>query len=806
MTGILLGTVREPMFILLTIACLLYFILGENTEGFMMLVAMMFVAAISFYQETRSARAIDALRQYTEPKVTVVREGTEKKIAVEELVPGDWVILEEGNRVPADAVIVQSNDLSVNESILTGESFPLEKNDSEGQNILYQGTTINSGKCVARITATGMQTRLGKLGILVSEQTTSKTLLQQQVIKFVRRLAAFGILAFLFIFTFNYLKTDSFPQSLLFGLTLAMAAIPEEIPVAFTSFMALGALYMSKLGIITRQPQTIENLGAVTVICLDKTGTITENKMEVKVLYDYRSDKLMGLDFPLHSVANHVLFYATLASEQQPFDMMEKAILEAYEKSIVGQKSVFQEMIYEYPLEGRPPMMTHVYRQGNKIIIAAKGAAERILKVCRLNAQEQEKIIHYVKELAGQGFRVLGVASAGHESGEFPQSQDDFAWQFEGLIALYDPPKKNMDFLFRRFRNAKIKLKLLTGDYPETAIYLARQTNFTQNLRCVTGDEVMNMNHDELKTAVQSADLFARMYPEAKLKVIHALQSNDEVVAMTGDGVNDGPALKASDIGIAMGKRGTDLARLASDLVLTDDNLEKLAEAVQHGRKIYSNLKKAIRYIISIHIPIILTASLPVILGWQYPNIFTPIHVIFLELIMGPTCSVFFEREPAEKNIMNMAPRRRTRALFRQDEMLISMVQGLVITAGVLLLYNKYMNGGHSIAETRMMVFTTLILSNIFLTFVNRSFTENITKTIFYKNNLAPWVVIISFLFLAALHFIPFIRETFGLAPVSGQAFLVCCVTAFVSVAWFELYKTDLKKIYPQIPGKKSAP
>jgi Ca2+-transporting ATPase len=800
---IIWNTISEPMFILLSIACLLYFILGENTEGFMMLAAMALVTAISFYQENRSVKALEALKQYTEPKVTVIREGIEKTIAIEELVPGDYMILEEGALVPADAEIIQSNDLSAIESILTGESFPVDKNEKKENKLLYQGTTINSGKSIARVSFTGSHTRLARLGMMVTEQTASKTLLQRQVVKFVRRLAGFGFVAFLFIFAFNYIKTDSFSQSLLFGLTLAMAAIPEEIPIAFTSFMALGAYYMSRLGIITRQPHTIENLGAVTVICLDKTGTITENRMEVKTVYDYKSDKLFEFENNGLSAESSVLYYAMLASESGPFDMMEKAIYDAYERSMAGKEKRISEMIYEYPLEGRPPMMTHVYRMGDNTVAAAKGAAERIMDACRLDAELKSKITGYVKLLAGKGFRVLGVAGAMHIDEVFPEKQDEFAWKFEGLVALYDPPKKDIEEVFRQFREAKIKLKLLTGDYPETAVYVAEQTGMSSNLKFYGGEEVMNMNDEELKTAVQTVNLYARMFPEAKLKVIRALQSTGEVAAMTGDGVNDGPALKASDIGIAMGKKGTEMAKLASDIVLTDDKLEKVVEAVRHGRKIYSNLKKAIRYIISIHIPIILTAALPVILGWKYPNIFTPIHVIFLELIMGPTCSIFFEREPAEKNIMHLSPRNRTKDLFRQDEILISVVQGLVITAGVLLLYYIYMNNEHSIEKTRMMVFSTLILSNIFLTFVNRSFTENFTKTIFYKNNLAPWILILSLLFLSALHFIPIVRDIFGLASVNGAEFMICCITAFISVAWFEIYKTDLKKLYQTVTGKK---
>src|SRR5574338_613154 len=392
----------EPMFILLAIACSVYFILGESNEGFLMEKAMVFVAAISIYQETKSAKALKALKQYTEPKVTVIRNGEEKIIDTENLVPGDVMILEEGNNIPADAIILQANDLSINESILTGESLPVEKNLSEGHNNLFQGTTINSGKCIATVTAIGNQTALGKLGKTVAAYSPAKTLLQQQIGKFVQRLFIFGLTAFILIWLVNYLKTGSLIQSLLFGLTLAMAAVPEEIPVAFSSFMALGAYKMSKLGIISRQPQTIENLGAVTVICLDKTGTITENKMEVKMIYDFSGNELLDMEKVQEYHDGTVLHYAMLASEQNPFDAMEKAIHTTWAR-FSNNESASLKQIYEYPLEGRPPMMTHVYQHENNKIIAAKGAAERILKVCKIDPQTESRINIRINELAAKG-------------------------------------------------------------------------------------------------------------------------------------------------------------------------------------------------------------------------------------------------------------------------------------------------------------------------------------------------------------------------------------------------------------------
>jgi P-type Ca2+ transporter type 2C len=785
---------KEPMFILLIIACALYFILGEMSEGIMMLVAMVIVAAISIYQEVKTGNALNALQQFTEPKIKVIRDGVETIISTEDLAVKDVLIVEEGMKIPADAVVLQANDFTVNESILTGESLPVEKNDAKEYNILYQGTTVNTGKALATVTAIGIHTTLGKLGKSITDYAVPKTLLQIQVNTFVRRFALFGLLGFLIIFIANFVQHQQLVTSLLFALTLAMSAVPEEIPVAFSSFMALGAYKMSKLGIITRQPQIIENLGAVSVICVDKTGTITENKMEVKTIYDFDYDVLIELkdDVVLHN--GNVLRYATLASEQKPFDAMEKAICEAYTLYAGDKELLPTNMIYEYPLEGKPPMMTHVYDYAGVKIVATKGAAERVISICNMSDADTKRITLLVKKLAAKGYRVLGVASAVHNATIYPALQDDFNWKFEGLVALYDPPKKNIEAVMKQFYDAKIEVKLITGDYPETAINIAGQVGIRNAIKYATGEQVEHLEESTLQALVKNTNIFARMFPAAKLKVINALKANGEIVAMIGDGVNDGPALKAANIGIAMGERGTEIARQASDLIITDDNLENMVTAISQGRKLFSNIKKAFRYIISIHIPIIFTASLPVIFGWLYPNIFTPIHIIFMELIMGPTCSIFYEREPVEANIMQQKPRQRNVGLFSKDELLISIVQGVMIAVGALFLYYYFMQAGTDIAVTRNIVFTTLILSNVLLTFANRSFTKTMYYTIRYKNNLAPMLLIISILFLLALHFVPFITNLFQLGHITQLQFFICLSVSFVSVMWFEVYKTDLVK------------
>lgn len=795
--------IREPMFLILLLACLLYFLLGETSNGLLMLASLFFVGAISFYQEVKSSHALAALRQYTQPMVTVIRDGIEQAIFSRDLLPGDVFLIEEGDLVPADGDILQANDLSVNESILTGESVPVEKNDQAADRQLFQGTTINSGKCYARVTATGNGTELGKLGKSIANIPTAKTELQQQINRFVRIMALFGTGVFLVLWLVNFLHTRQLLESLLLGLTFAMAIIPEEIPVAFSSFMALGAYHMARLGIITRQPLTIENLGAVSVICLDKTGTVTENRMTVKWIYDFERDRSIEVDETDADERLEVLLYGRLSSERSPFDAMEKAIVEAYERRGINRGTAapkIPEIIHEYPLGGQPPMMTHVYpaeslKPGeHDVVVAGKGAPERVLAVCRLEPAAADRVRTIITDLASKGYRVLGVCGARHTADRYPASQDSFDWQFKGLLALYDPPKLEVKQEFAKWQRAGIKIKLVTGDFPATAQHIAGMVGLNSQGNAVTGDEAMQMTPAKLQKVAGSTTVFARMFPEAKLELVEALKANGEIVAMMGDGVNDGPALRSAHIGVAMGGKGTEIARQAADLILTDDNLEKVTEAIRQGRKIYHNLKKAIRYIISIHVPIMLIASIPLLLGWKYPNIFTPIHIIFLELIMGPTCSIFFENEPVESGIMATPPRTRSGGIFTGKELTVSLLQGAVIAIGIMALYYFFMGDGYSLEYIRTVVFFTLIAANVFLTFANRSFDENLFYTLRYRNYLAAYIVAASVLFLLLLVFVPFLRELFGLTQLKAMHYPLCLAAAAVVTLWFEVYKTYFKK------------
>lgn len=648
---------KEPMIILLIVASFIYFLSGQIDDGIFLLSAIVIVSVISLYQDSKSRNALQKLKDFTQPTCTVIRNGVTLPIKTEDLVIGDSLIVEEGTSVPADGIIVHSNDFSVNESILTGESFAVFKDKTHKDNSVYKGTTIASGLAIATVTHIGNATKLGKIGESLENIAVEKTPLELQINQFVKKLVLAGAVVFLIVWAMNYFQSYNFLDSLLKALTLAMSILPEEIPMAFTAFMAIGALRLMKLGVVVKQMKTVETLGSATVICTDKTGTLTENKMSLAKVFTLESLRIAA---PENADASEkeLLKIAMWASEPIPFDPMEVALHQAYTKfSDVDERPHFT-MIHEYPLSGKPPMMTHLFENSNgKRIIAAKGAPEALMNVSHLSADEKSKINEAIKTITAEGYRVLGVGESTFLGTNFPPSQQELTFTFKGIVAFYDPPKANISTVLEHFYQAGIQVKIVTGDNAETTTAIAKQIDFRGYQHSMTGDELMHLSDVELQQKVSETNLFTRMFPEAKLRIINALKANTEIVAMTGDGVNDGPALKAAHIGIAMGKKGTEIAKQAASLILVDDDLSKMVDAIAMGRRIYTNLKKAIQYIISIHIPIILTVFIPLALGWLYPNILSPVHIIFLELIMGPTCSIIFENEPMEENTMQNKPR-----------------------------------------------------------------------------------------------------------------------------------------------------
>lgn len=780
--------VSEPMFLLLTATGVLYMVLGEWQEGIVLSVAMFLVAGISVYQSVRSDRALLALRQLTRPTAPVMRDGQLTELAIEEIVVGDTLWLTEGNTVPADGLLLSANDCSVDESTLTGESFAVVKN-VVGNDQFLTGTTLVSGSAYVQVTTVGEDTELGRLGRSLAEVEVEKTPLQQQIGQFVWRMAVAGLAAFAVVWAVNYTLSGDWAASLLLGLTLAMALLPEEIPVAFSSFMALGAARMVKFGVLTKQPQTVESLGSATVICTDKTGTITREGMTVARIYDAKARVVLGIKENMTPSALQVLRYARLASEPEPFDPMERAIVAAWNStSEATQKSPV--IHHEYPLGGLPPMMTHLYNFAeNSLVVAGKGAVERIIRVCRLAPVEAEEVQRQADNLAVQGYRVLGVAGSSWSGEGYPKEQDDFDWSFLGLLALENPPKPNARLVVSQFEQAGIAVKMITGDSPETARAIAGQIELPASDQLLTGKQVMSMPEVELKVRVNEVNVFARMFPEAKLRVIRALKDNGEVVAMTGDGVNDGPALKAAHIGVAMGRRGTELAKQAASLILVDDDLGGMVNAIGQGRRIYQNFKRAVGYIVAIHIPIILTVALPLLLGWRYTNLFSPVHVIFFELVMGPICSIAFENEPAEAGLMRQKPRRLNETFFTSRELGFRVTQGLLISLATLAVYYLSMQAGASPEKVRTMAFITLVLSNVWLTLVVRSEREYLFETIRRPNRVLWYLLGLSLLLPGLFLLLPQIRDFALFAPLSLRDLGWCLGASLAGVVWVEGFK-----------------
>jgi len=792
---LLIDILKDPMLVLLIAVSIIYWIVGNYSEALFMLGAIIAVSGISFYQDNRSKKALEELKRLNEPLSNVIRNSKVVQIPTHEIAVGDLCIAEEGSMINADGEIVHSNDFSVNESSLTGESYSVFKSSETEDNKVYSGTLVISGLAVFKVEAIGTQTKIGSIGQSLSSLREERSPLQMQITKFVQYMAVIGFIVFALVWGYSYWQSRDLLESLLVGLTLAMSILPEEIPVAFTTFMALGAWKLMREGIIIKRSNVVETLGSTTVICSDKTGTITENSMHLKLLYDYKTDRIFEENQFDNEGLDELIQYSMWSSEPVPFDPMEKSIHKVYSDTQTKDLRSEYQMFHEYPLEGKPPMMTHLFKnEVGDIIIAAKGAPEAILEVSQLGDEEKEKLRQLIIDFGKKGYRLLGVGKSNFEGENYPKKQQDLEFEFLGFVIFNDPPKKGIKEVFQKIYDAGIKVKVITGDNADTTFAIAKQAGIINNSPSVNGADIIDHSPEELIELSRETTLYTRMFPKAKLAMINAFKEDGEVVAMLGDGVNDAPALKASHIGVAMGQKGTEIAKAAASLVITNDDLDKLIIGIAAGRRIYSNIKKAIQYIISIHIPIVLTVSLPLFLGWIYPHIFTPVHVIFLELIMGPTCSIVYENEPMEKGTMQQKPRKMTDTFLNWKELSISIVQGLMITAGVLLAYQYAIYKGGNEENTRAMVFSTLIFANIFLSLVNRSFIYSIFETLKYKNKLFPIIISATLLMLFMILYIPPFANFFHLESLTWSELLITILFAILSVFWFEIYKWFKRK------------
>jgi Ca2+-transporting ATPase len=805
-----LEVIREPMFILLVICGGLYLMLGDLKEALMLLGFVFVVMGITFYQERKTEKALDALKDLSSPRALVIRGGEEIRVAGRDVVMDDLIVLKEGDRVPADAVVLQSINLTVEESLLTGESVPVIKSDWDGKMgktrpggsdlpFVYSGTMVTQGQGYARVVATGVETELGKIGRAMEGVTEEDSKLRKETERLVKMLLfAGGVLCVVIIILYSATRGD-FIQGFLSGITFAMAMLPEEFPMVLTIFMALGAWRISKKHVLTRKMPAIETLGMATVLCADKTGTLTQNRMQVRKIYSngHYFDMDMGKDAVLPEDFHQLVEYGILASQRDPFDPMERAITELgrFKLANTGHLHADWGLIQEYPLSKELLAMSHVWNSpdGSKYIIAAKGAPEAIFDLCHLPEDQKQALSEIIKEMASEGLRVLGVAKSFFKPKRLPQIQHDFEFEFLGFIGLFDPVRPAVKDAIRECYRAGIKVIMITGDYSITAQYIGRQIGLEDAGNCITGLELDHLTDEELSRRIKETSIFARVIPEQKLRIVNALKANGEIVAMTGDGVNDAPALKSSHIGIAMGGRGTDVAREAASLVLLDDDFSSIVAAIRLGRRIFDNLRKAMAYILSIHLPIAGMSLIPVFFE-KLPIVFWPVHIVFLELIIDPTCSIVFEAEREENDIMDRPPRPMDEPLFSVNYILISVLQGVGVLVTICMVYGIAIYLGKTTEEVRALAFTTLIIANIGLTLTNRSWTRTIPETLKTRNRALLIAATGVIIFLWLVLYAPFLREAFHFGILHLNDFLFCFTAGFVSILWFEIFKIFTRK------------
>jgi len=777
--AIALEVAREPMFLLLAAAAAIYLVLGDVREALVLAASVLVMLTITIVQQRKTERALEALRDLSSPRATVVRDGVAQRIAGAAVVRGDLLLLAEGDRVPADAQLVAVNDFIVDESLLTGESLPVEKwpgaDDAERGGRAYSGTLVVKGQARAIVSATGPRTEFGRIGASLATLRTERTLLQVETARVVRLIAiAAFVLCVAVALLYFALRGDAL-AAVLAGLTLAMAILPEEFPVVLTVFLALGAWRIGRRGVLTRHMPAVEMLGAATVLCVDKTGTLTENRM---VLAETR---------PAPGVAPAALLEAAaLACELEPFDPMDRAILAAAPDAVRIRGS--WQLEHDYPLTPEFRAMCHAWRSPlGEARLAIKGAPETVLALCRLDEPLQQRALADAAEAAGRGLRLLAVGTAQWSEPQWPGTPQAVTFAFLGFVALSDPVRESVPAAVAECRRAGIRVVMITGDYPGTAQAIARQAGIAAHTDVLSGDALEAMSDDALAGAVRRINVFARIRPEQKLRLVSALKAAGEIVAMTGDGVNDAPALKAAHIGVAMGRRGTDVAREAAALVLLGDDFGSIVETVRMGRRIYENIRNAMRYIIAVHVPTVGMSFLPLVFGW--PLFLFPVHVVFLEFVIDPACSVVFEAEASEENAMDRPPRDPRKPLFDAHMLATGLGLGTSVLAAVFCVYWWGQGAGLGDDELRALGFATIVFGNLALILANRSSERSVAATLARPNPALWWVTLGTLGALAAVVYVPAFAEVFRFAPLGALEVLIALAAGAAGVLWFEIFK-----------------
>ena len=759
---------REPMFLLLMGAGAVYLVMGSAREALILLGFVVIIMVITLLQERRTDNALSALRDLSSPRALALRGGTAVRIAGRDVVRGDLLLIAEGDRIPADGMMLETHELATDESMLTGESEPVTK---QATHQVFAGTLVVSGQGMLQVLATGRHTELGRIGQSLDTIALQTSPLRDEMKRLTTRLLRLGLaLCFLLVLMLWALRGD-WLQAVLAGITLAMGVLPQELPVIMIVFLALAARRLAAQQVLTRRLNAIETLGQTTVLCVDKTGTLTQNRMDVAALClpDVHLDTLHLPPGDLPEAFHELLEYAVLASEIEPHDPMEQAFHRMADTHLAGREPMRLQwtLAREYELSPGLLAMSHLWRDASMSFdtVATKGAPESVAELCHLTDAQRTAVSVQSARLAACGLRVLGVAKAQHPKEQaWPETQHEFALQWLGLVGLADPLRPEVPQAIAQCRKAGIRVVMITGDHPRTAQAIAAQAGIPQN-EVVTGDTLVNMTPQELTDKVAQASVFARIKPHQKLALVEALKAKGEVVAMTGDGVNDAPALKAAHIGVAMGQRGTDVAREAAALVLLEDDFTAIVKAIHRGRQTFANLRQAMVYTLAVHVPIIGLALMPVLLG--LPLVLAPLHIAFLELVIDPACSIVFEAEEGAIDLMEQPPRRTTESLLSTTHVLLSLLQGMVITVTVVGLYAWLAGHPTHAAAASTAAFVVLVAANAVLILPSRN---NQTRWRSLWQGLTPvslWVLGGTLVALTSITTVPWLAHAFGFVPLS---------------------------------------
>jgi Ca2+-transporting ATPase len=799
---IVFDIVRQPMFALLLGGGVIYLLLGEAIDAAVLSLFATLSVTIGIVQETRSERVLESLRNLASPRALVIRDGTRQRIAGRDVVPDDIMVLTEGDRVPADALLIEGHDLLADESLLTGESVPVRKRPGDagtrsvspgGEDLpfVFAGTLIARGTGVARVVATGLRSEMGKIGQALQTITLEQPRLQAQLSWLVRDFAIAGlIVAGLAVVLFGFLR-GSWLQAGLGGIAIGMSVLPEEIPLVLAVFMAMGAWRISRVRVLTRRAAAIETLGSATVLCTDKTGTLTENRMRVELAV--ADGEIWRFETPaqMPDKIENLLHAALGASAPIPTDPMDRAIHEAV--ALAGSVAP-RKLLQSYGI--RPDLFatTNIWGDADGLTLTAfaKGAPEAIAELCGFSQLQRDALLKEVNEYAAQGIRLLAVAEAVMKApkGSHPQSQREIPFRYAGLIGFADPLRANVPAAVAECRTAGVRVIMITGDYPATARAIAQQAGI-DGAKVLSGDDLDSLTDAQLADAIRTVSVFARIRPQQKLKIVEALKRDGEIVAMTGDGVNDAPAMKAAHIGISMGGRGTDVAREASSLVLLDDDFASIVSTIRLCRRFYDNLRKSIQYIVAVHIPIAGLALLPFLLG--LPLMLLPIHIALLEMVIDPACSVVFESEKEEADVMRRPPRAPNSPVLPRTAALWAAAQGFAALAIVALALVLGANAGMPEDDLRAFVFTTLVLMNVGLIVVNRSFDSSLREALF-RPNLALWGLVAAVLVVMALAiYWDATQSLFHFGPLHLDDLSICLGAGALLIGALELGKGALK-------------